>query len=105
MAAAGAARRTPGRVNPFRREGLLARAWPFLAATAVAFALLPVSAERHIDAAEVGGAAAGAARIVLSGLTGPWERPPPTLTLLPPPAHFVLVPLPPDPPRGRAPGP
>ncbi|MFL5957811.1 MAG: ATP-binding protein [Solirubrobacterales bacterium] len=93
MAAAGAARRTPGRVNPFRREGLLARAWPFLAATAVAFALLPVSAERHIDAAEVGVAAAVAAGIVLSVLTVPWDRLPHTLTVLPPLAYFVLVAL------------
>src|SRR4051794_10315434 len=93
MAAAGAARRTPGRVNPFRREGLLARAWPFLAATAVAFALLPVSAERHIDAAEVGVAAAVAAGIVLSVLTVPWGRLPHTLTVLPPLAYFVLVAL------------
>jgi len=93
MAAAGAARRTPGWVNPFRREGLLARAWPFLAATAVAFALLPVSAERHIDAAEVGVAAAVAAGIVLSVLTVPWERLPHTLTVLPPLAYFVLVAL------------
>src|SRR4051794_26076743 len=93
MAAAGAARRTPGRVNPFRREGLLARAWPFLAATAVAFALLPVSAERHIDAAEVGVAAAIVAGIVLSVLAVPWERLPGALTILPPLAYFVVVAL------------
>ena len=93
MAAASAARRTPEWVNPFRREGLLGRAWPFLAATAVAFALLPVSAERHTDAAEVGVAAAVAAGIVLAVLTVPWERLPHTLTVLPPLAYFVLVAL------------
>src|SRR3954447_7945875 len=104
MAAAGAARRTPGWVNPFRRAGLLDRAWPFVAATAVAFALLPLNADEHIDGAEVGIAGAIVAGIVLSVLIVPWERLPGALTILPPLAYFVVVALLRDATGGGPPG-
>jgi PAS domain S-box-containing protein len=80
-------------VNPYRREGLLGRGWPFLAATAVAFALLPVSAQGSIDPVDVGVAAAVMVAIVVAVALLPWERIPRTFTVLPPLAYFVVVAL------------
>ncbi|HEX3318863.1 MAG TPA: ATP-binding protein [Solirubrobacteraceae bacterium] len=72
---------------------MLRRGWPFLAATAVAFALLPVSAMGSIDPVDVAVAAAVMVAIVLAVAFVPWERLPRTLTVFPPLAYFVLVAL------------
>ena len=91
-AASGTARRTPRWVNPYRHEGLLARAWPFLAATAVGFALLPVS-QGHIDPLEVSLAAVVVGLIALAMYFVPWDRLPRTASVLPPLAYFIVVAL------------
>jgi PAS domain S-box-containing protein len=92
-AAGGTGGRRPRWVNPYRRGGLLGRGWPFLAATVVAFVLLPVNALGSIDLADVAIAAAVAIAIVLAIVFVPWERLPRTLTVFPPLAYFVVVAL------------
>src|SRR4051812_47763307 len=91
-AASGTARRAPRWVNPYRHEGLLSRTLPFLAATAVAFALLPVSGSK-VDAGEVVVAAGIFGLIGLAVYLGPWEHIPRTASVLPPLAYFIVVAL------------
>ena len=83
-AAGGTPGRGPGWVNPYRRRGLLRRAWPFLAATGVAFVLLPVSATGAIDSADVIVGAALFLAIIAAIVYVPWDRVPRTLTIFPP---------------------
>ena len=93
QAAGGTAGRGPGWVNPYRHAGLLRRGWPFLAATAVAFALLPVSAPHKVDGADVAIAAGLFVLIVGAIVFVPWDHIPRTLTVFPPLAYFVIVAL------------
>jgi PAS domain S-box-containing protein len=93
QAAGGTAGRGPGWVNPYRHAGLLRRGWPFLAATAVAFALLPVSAAHAVDGVDVVIAAALFVLIVAAIVFVPWDHIPRTLTVVPPLTYFVLVAL------------
>jgi PAS domain S-box-containing protein len=92
-AAGGTAARGPGWVNPYRRRGLLRRGWPFLAATAVAFALLPVSAMHSIDSVDVVLGAALFALILAAIVFVPWDNVPRTLTVFPPLFYFGVVDL------------
>jgi PAS domain S-box-containing protein len=93
QAAGGTTGRGPGWVNPYRHAGLLRRGWPFLAATAVAFALLPVSAPHEVDGVDVA-IAAGLFVLVMAAVAFvPWDHIPRTLTVLPPLAYFVIVAL------------
>jgi PAS domain S-box-containing protein len=93
QAAGGTAGRGPGWVNPYRHAGLLTRGWPFLAATAVAFALLPVSAPHKVDGVDVAIAAGLFVLVVAAVAFVPWDQIPRTLTVLPPLAYFVIVAL------------
>jgi PAS domain S-box-containing protein len=93
QAAGGTAGRGPGWVNPYRHAGLLRRGWPFLAATAVAFALLPVSAPHEVDGVDVAIAAGLFVVVVAAVAFVPWDHIPRTLTVLPPLAYFVIVAL------------
>src|SRR3954451_2994020 len=92
MEAGGAPRRPPRWVNPYRHEGLLGRVWPFLAATAVGFVLVPV-AKGPVDAGEVVVAAAIVALIAAAVAFVPWDRVPRTTGVLPPLAYFVVIAL------------
>ena len=92
-AAGGTPSRGPGWVNPYRRRGLLRRAWPFLAATGVAFVLLPVSATGAIDSVDVIVGAALFLAIIAAIVFVPWDRVPRTLTIFPPLVYFGVVDL------------
>ena len=92
-AAGGTPGRGPGWVNPYRRRGLLRRSWPFLAATGVAFVLLPVSATGAIDSVDVIVGAALFLAIIVAVVFVPWDRVPRTLTIFPPLVYFGVVDL------------
>jgi signal transduction histidine kinase len=92
-AAGGTAARGPGWVNPYRRVGLFGRTWPFLAATVVAFALLPVSALHEVDGSDVAVASVIVVLIVVAVVLVPWDHVPRTLAVFPPLAYFVVVAL------------
>jgi GGDEF domain-containing protein len=78
--------------SPFRREGLVRRAAPFLVAMAVSFAALRLPAGKR-DAEEL--IAAGALNLFLIGLVIalPWRHLPRSADLLPPLMYMVVVAL------------
>jgi peptidoglycan/LPS O-acetylase OafA/YrhL len=84
--------RASAQPSPFRRDGLLRRAAPFLVAMAISFAAIRLPAVKR-DAAEL--IEAGVLSLILIGvvLALPWHHLPRTADLVPPLAYMVVVAL------------
>ena len=85
-------RRRETDLTPFRREGLLRRAFPFLVAMVLAFAALQLPAEQRESDLLLTAAAVNAVLIALV-LVVPWERMPRFTDVLPPLLYLVVVSL------------